>query len=160
VLLTVGLFDKFSRALGEEIGWRGLLVPELLKVTTFRRTAIISGLIWGAWHIPAMLYADYGAAGTPMGFQLVCFVANIIAFSFIYAWLRLRSGSVWPAAILHAAHNLIVQSILDQATVDRGAAAWLTTEFGLGLVLAGLVLAWAMTRPRLGRQEPEPAVGR
>jgi membrane protease YdiL (CAAX protease family) len=145
-ILTVGLFDKISRALGEEIGWRGLLVPELLKVTSFRNTALISGVIWAAWHFPLIIFADYNAAGTPVAFQLGCFATMVISSSFLYAWLRLRSASVWPAALLHAAHNLLVQSVFDQASVNRHGAFYLTTEFGAGIALCTILVAWLILR--------------
>lgn len=146
LILTVGLFDKLSRALGEEIGWRGLLVPELLKVTRFRNAALISGVIWALWHFPLIIFADYKAAGTPVPFQLGCFAAMVIASSFLYAWLRLRSGSVWPPALLHAAHNLLIQSVFDQATVNRNGAFYLTTEFGAGIAICTVLAAWLILR--------------
>jgi membrane protease YdiL (CAAX protease family) len=55
--------------------------------------------------------------------------------AFILGWLRLRSGSVWPCALLHASHNLFIQAIFDPLTADTGAARYLTTEFGLGLAI-------------------------
>jgi membrane protease YdiL (CAAX protease family) len=150
-ILTVGLFDKISRALGEEIGWRGLLVPELLKVVSFRNAALISGVIWAAWHFPLIIFADYNAAGTPVAFQLGCFALMVVSSSFLYAWLRMRSASVWPAAMLHAAHNLLVQSVFDQATVNRHGAFYLTTEFGAGLGLFTVLVAWLILRRGPGR---------
>jgi len=99
-------------------------------------------VIWALWHFPLIIFADYKAAGTPVAFQLGCFAAMIITSSFLYAWLRLRSASVWPAAVLHAAHNLLVQSVLDQATVDRGGVFWLTTEFGAGIALFTALTVW------------------
>ena len=154
LILTVGLFDKISRALGEEIGWRGLLVPELLKVTSFRNAALGSGAIWALWHFPLIIFADYKAAGTPVPFQLGCFALMVISSSFLYAWLRMRSGSVWPAALLHAAHNLLIQSVFDQATVNRNGAFYLTTEFGAGVALCTVLVAWLILRRGPG---PEPA---
>jgi membrane protease YdiL (CAAX protease family) len=151
-ILTIGLFDKLSRGLGEEIGWRGLLVPELLKVISFRNAALISGVIWAAWHFPLIIFADYNAAGTPVAFQLGCFAAMVVSSSFLYAWLRMRSASVWPAALLHAAHNLLVQSVFDQATVNRHGAFYLTTEFGAGIALFTILVAWLILR-----REPQPS---
>jgi membrane protease YdiL (CAAX protease family) len=145
-ILTVGLFDKVSRALGEEIGWRGLLVPELLKVVSFRNTALISGVIWALWHFPLIIFADYKAAGTPVPFQLGCFAAMVVSSSFLYAWLRMRSVSVWPPALLHAAHNLLIQSVFDQATVNRHGAFYVTTEFGCGIALFTILVAWLILR--------------
>lgn len=46
IIGTTGMVTGVALALGEEIGWRGFLVSELAKVTSFTGTALISGLIW------------------------------------------------------------------------------------------------------------------
>jgi|GEM_PF-3012956 len=44
-------------SLGEEIGWRGLLVPDLYRLTSnFAATCMIGGLVWAAWHYPELIY--------------------------------------------------------------------------------------------------------
>jgi membrane protease YdiL (CAAX protease family) len=92
--------------LGEELGWRGLLVPELARRFSFTATALISGVAWAAWHVPVMVLADYHNPGAPLWFGLVCFAVLVIGISFAFAWLRLKSGSVWPTVLLHASHNV------------------------------------------------------
>ena len=87
---TLGLVGKTSRALGEEIGWRGFLVPELSKVVGFTGVGIISGLMWAVYHFPVLLFADYNA-GTPAWYGLTCFTLMVVSDSFILAWLTLRS---------------------------------------------------------------------
>jgi len=126
--------------LGEEIGWRGFLVPELAKVTNFAGVALISGAMWAVYHFPVLIFADYNA-GTPVWFGLGCFTLGVIAESFIYAWLTLRSGSLWPAAFLHGSHNLWVQSILTPLTRDTGPTKYIIDEFGIGLVITCVVAA-------------------
>ena len=49
---TTGMLSGVAAATGEEIGWRGFLVPELAKVLPFTGVALVSGLIWAAWHYP------------------------------------------------------------------------------------------------------------
>ena len=137
---TLGLVGKTSRALGEEIGWRGFLVPELSKVVGFTGIALISGAMWAIYHFPVLIFADYNA-GTPVWFGLGCFTIGVIAESFIYAWLTLRSGSLWPAALLHGSHNLWVQSILTPLTRDTGPTEYIIDEFGIGLVITAVVAA-------------------
>jgi membrane protease YdiL (CAAX protease family) len=139
-------------ALGEELGWRGFLVPELARSAGFRVAALISGIVWAAWHAPLLLFADYNA-GTPAWYGLASFSGMVIAASVVYAWLRLRSGSVWPAVLLHASHNAFIQNVFDPLTASTGPTPYLTTEFGVGLALAWLAVAvWCWRHP------PEPAV--
>ena len=96
ILISLG-FSIFS-ATGEEIGWRGLLVPELGRITTFTWIAIISAIIWFLWHLPLMVVGAYGDGSFS---SMVLFFLSLIGGSTLFAWIRLASGSIWPAALLH-----------------------------------------------------------
>lgn len=144
LLLTVGLVDKLGRALGEEIGWRGFLVPNVLKLMPLWQTGLFTGFIWFCWHLPAILGSDYHSEGTPIGYQIGCFAAMVIPSGILYAWLRQKTGSVWPCALIHASHNLFIQSIFDQATVNSPHTVWITGEFGFGLALTTWVTVLAI----------------
>ena len=144
---TLGLVGKTSRAVGEEIGWRGFLVPELSKVVGFTGISVISGSMWAVYHFPVLIFADYNA-GTPVWFGLGCFTVGVIAESFIYAWLTLRSRSLWPAALLHGSHNLWVQSILTPLTHDTGPTEYIIDEFGIGVVITAAIGAFICWRKR------------
>jgi membrane protease YdiL (CAAX protease family) len=132
---TLGFPVSMIFALGEEIGWRGFLVPELAQLGAFATTCWISGATWAVWHYPLILFAGYNS-GTPKWFALLVFTWMVVASSFVYGWMRLRSGSLWTAVILHASHNLFVQGIFDPLTIDRGITKFVTTEFGVGLAIA------------------------
>ncbi|HJX24795.1 MAG TPA: CPBP family intramembrane glutamic endopeptidase [Chthoniobacterales bacterium] len=141
---TLGMVAKTSRALGEEIGWRGFLVPELSKVVSFPMIGLISGLMWAVYHFPVLIFADYNA-GTSAWYGLTCFTVMVVADSFILAWLTLRSRSLWPAAILHGSHNLFIQSIFTPLTRDTGPTKYIIDEFGIGLVITitiGAIVVW------------------
>lgn len=131
---TTGTIRGLSTALGEEIGWRGFLVPELAKQMSYTKLSLLSGIIWAAWHSPILLFADYNA-GTNRWYALSCFTVMIVSTSFIFAWLRLKSDSLWTAAVLHASHNLFIQTIFDNAMRDTGRTLWYTTEFGVALAI-------------------------
>lgn len=147
VLATVGFVQSVVFALGEEIGWRGFLVPELSRVSSFTTTAFVSGAVWSVYHYPLILFANYGS-GVPKWFALLAFTWMVVASAFVYAWLRLKSGSVWTAAFLHASHNLFIQQIFDPLTSDRGPTKYVTTEFGIGLAIGYSILAWYFWRRR------------
>src|SRR6202521_6174477 len=137
---TLGMVGKTSRALGEEIGWRGFLVPELAKVVGFPGVGLISGLMWAAYHYPALIFADYNAGG-PVWYGLGCFTLMVVADSFILASLTLRCGSLWPAAILHGSHSHFIQSIFTPLTRDTGPTKYIIDEFGIGLVITITIAA-------------------
>ena len=145
---TYGLVRSVSSALGEEIGWRGFLVPELAKTTSFTTTSLVSGIVWSLWHYPILIYGDYNA-GTPTWYGLTCFTVMVIAMSFVFAWMRLKSGSLWTGAILHGSHNLYIQGLFTPITRNTGKTAWFIDEFGCVLPLVAIAFAiyfWSKRR--------------
>lgn len=143
---VVGLFGSLLSATGEEIGWRGVFVPELAKVTSFPKVALISGAIWAIWHLPAILFADYNLPGVPKWYAGLMFTIMVLGISFAFAWLRLKSGSLWTAAILHASHNLFIQVIFTPLTLQNKITPFIIDEFGVGLAMAGVLVAWFFIR--------------
>ena len=59
----------------------------------------MSGIIWGLWHVPAILGTDYNAGTGSVVFQVVMFFALTITAGVIFAYLTFRAQSLWPAAI-------------------------------------------------------------
>jgi CAAX protease family protein len=145
---TYGMIRSVSSALGEEIGWRGFLVPELSKTASFTATSLISGIVWSLWHYPVLIYGDYNA-GTPTWYGLTCFTVMVISISFVFAWMRIKSGSLWTGAILHGSHNLYIQGIFTPLTRNTGKTAWFIDEFGCLLPLVAIAFAiyfWSKRR--------------
>jgi len=152
--IFLGVLAWIIPALGEEIGWRGFLVPELSKVTTFFRVGVISGVLWGIWHLWPILFENYNQGG-PLWFTLFVFIVVIIPESIIMAWLRLKSGSLWTGVLFHSAHNYFVQSFFDKMTVDTGITHLLRGEFGIVTAISMSILAvicWA-NRDKLTKPE-------
>ncbi|HEV2297832.1 MAG TPA: type II CAAX endopeptidase family protein [Candidatus Acidoferrales bacterium] len=147
VLATYGAFMASARALGEELGWRGFLVPQLAKITSFRGVAIISGVFWSLWHYPLILFANYNGAG-PRWYSITCFTVMVIGISFLFAWMRLKSGSVWPCMLLHASHNVFIQAFFDPLTRPAPLTNYMIGEFGVGLAIVAIILAILFDRKR------------
>jgi uncharacterized protein len=133
LMASTQMITSVAHALGEEIGWRGFLAPRLVRRFGFTGGAILLGIIWAAWHMPILLFADYNS-GTPAWFSIPCFCALTIGLSIIMTWLRLASNSVWPCAILHASHNLFIQGFFTPLTGARGqVSSYITGEFGVAV---------------------------
>ena len=147
LLATVGMVGSCARALGEEIGWRGFLVPELAKGMSYTRVSLISGLIWSAWHYPVLLFTNFNA-GTPAWYGLTCFTVVLTGQAFAFAWLRLASGSLWTGMIMHAAHNLFIQNLFNRLTADTGPTEYIIDEFGAALAIAAIIVAFIFWKLR------------
>jgi membrane protease YdiL (CAAX protease family) len=134
LLLTVGALSGLTWALGEELGWRGFVVPRLMPRCGFVGTSLVIGFFWAAWHFPELIWGDYNAGTNPI-FAASCFTIMCVAMSFVMTWLRITSQSVWPCAVLHASHNLLIQAILDPLTANIERVHLFTTEFGAGIAV-------------------------
>ncbi|MCI0330597.1 MAG: CPBP family intramembrane metalloprotease [candidate division Zixibacteria bacterium] len=144
---TLGIIRNTGFALGEEIGWRGFLVPELAKATSFTTTALLSGTVWAMWHYPLLLFLKYNTY-TPTWYRLFCFTVMVLGMSFIFAWMRLKSGNLWTGAFLHASHNLFVQEIFTPLTADTGKTKYFIDEFGAALAIVSIIAGYIFWRMR------------
>ncbi|GEJ44736.1 CPBP family intramembrane glutamic endopeptidase [Chryseobacterium sp. ON_d1] len=147
LMSSFGMVRSIGSALGEEIGWRGLLTPQLAKINSYTATSLWMGLIWSIYHYPLLLFSNYNSGG-PKWLALLCFTIMIFASCFIFTWLRLKSGSLWTGAILHASHNLFIQSIFTPLTADTGNTNYYIDEFGIALPIATAIVAYFFWRKR------------
>ncbi len=130
-------------ALGEELGWRGWLLPSLLPLGTWP-ALLITGALWGFWHAPLVLLGyNFGRTGIT-GVALMIFAC--MAFGVLFGWLRLRSASVWPSVIAHGALNaaggfaLVIISVWSNFDpVSSGPLGWATW-----IVIAAVVVVLAV----------------
>jgi uncharacterized protein len=148
-ITLVNLLPSMVLGLGEEIGWRGFLVPELTKKNSFITTALVSGTIWAIWHLPGILSGNYGDNTAPLWFRLFCFLIMVLAGAVILAWIRLESGSIWAVAIFHATHNGVIQAFYERLTVFNEFTPYFAGEFGLAIPIFSVVFSfWILSRMR------------
>lgn len=84
----------------------------------------------------SILGGVYLTGPTPVVSTLLWMVVAT-AFSFVFARLRLATGSVWPAIALHSAWNAIIQTAFDSASKGTGAELWIGES--------GILIALTMT---------------
>jgi uncharacterized protein len=148
IAAPLGILNTF----GEELGWSGLLTQRLTTVTTFTRASLIRGGIWSVWHYPLVivLLPRY-RPGLPVAYGLACMTIAVTAISFVYTWLRIASGSVWPAALLHAASSNF-QDVFEALTRNSGPTPYITYEYGAGfaVILVGIAWYFRSIAPRCG----------
>ena len=148
-------------SLAEEIGMRGYLLPKLLPLGR-SRALFLSGLVFATWHMPLILLTPVFPVGNKL-VSLPLFYGTVVAASFFFGYLRIYTGSTWPAAIAHAVHNA-AWGALGAFTATSSAVLvnkYLVGDYGL-LILVGTVIGavWVgrMLRGGLDRAQGAGAV--
>ncbi|QGY41782.1 CPBP family intramembrane metalloprotease [Pseudodesulfovibrio cashew] len=100
--IFLGPLINFIFGLGEEIGWRGFLLPRLMVLGKVRAHLLL-GVIWGLWHAP-LIWAGFNYPGYPVaGMAMMCVLC--LAFGLFINEMTLRYDSALLAGFIHAAVN-------------------------------------------------------
>ena len=108
---TIASLHYLFGALVEEIAWRGYLQPRFIRRYGLVRGVFLVGVVWGAFHF----YFDFNGAYSWVwvGKEIAIRLVGTVALSYSMAWLAIRSKSILPVTLLHAAHNAGLQIPLD-----------------------------------------------
>ncbi|GAB3784167.1 CPBP family intramembrane glutamic endopeptidase [Dyella agri] len=83
----------------EELLFRGVLLSALLRRLRTAWAVLASAALFALVHLPDLRWLWYA-------------LPNLALLGVVLAWLRLRSGSLWPAVIAHACNNLLAMLAL------------------------------------------------
>ena len=145
VALTIAPLINMLFAVGEELGWRGFLLPELLPLGQWR-AILISGAIWGLWHAPAILQGHNYPSQPVLGILMM--IVFCVLFGAILSWLYLTTRSPWAPALGHATLNAVAGiPILFLPGVDITYAVTLASP--VGWIVLVLVVGWLVWSKRL-----------
>lgn len=144
--------------LGEEIGWRGWLLPHLLRRFGPWGAIAISGVAWGMWHAPLILLG-YNYPDAPGWLALLAMTGMCTIIGGIIGWLRLRGGSVWPAAVAHSTFNAVAGVYILFMAADSHVNTLHASVLGWsGWIVPAIVLVFIVTTGRFRPVSETPAL--
>lgn len=149
-------------AIAEEFGWRGYLTPRLEAAGVGRLTNhALVGVVWGAWHLPYLTDSwDFTSESQWTLAPRVILGTTVIAVA--YGEIRLRTGSVWPAVIMHATSNAVAGPLIntDDILIQNEPTPWIFSPSidGMTVIATSAVLAAVLyTRRPTSDASTEPA---
>lgn len=101
---VVFVFLSFSAGLGEELAYRGFLVPALVAVF---------GSVWAAVLLSSIVFGILHAYQGWLGMVRTALLGMVLATSFIL------TGSLWPAIIAHAMLDVLVGVVFGDALMKE-----------------------------------------
>lgn len=129
-------------AFGEEAGWRGYMMPKLIKLMGLKKAVFVGGIIWGIWHAPLTCIGhNFGTdyPGFPyVGIIMMCVMC--VSIGIMLTYITIKSESVWPAAIMHAVNNGQPSIISFFINKDRMEEAYAGNFYGFLFLLIPLMV--------------------
>src|SRR5918993_4411683 len=144
-LVGAAIFFAFSvvpgSALGEEIGWRGYVLPRLQSRMSALSAALLIAPLWGLWHLPLWLTGEPGRTPT----LYTGFVVSAFAMSIIFTWVyNSTGGSLLMIVLLHATVNLPITLVRD----DLGPQATVPVLLYFGLLVVAAIVVVIVAGPK------------
>jgi len=146
--LVLSLVISVFLGLGEEVGWRGYLLPRLVPLGPLQ-AMLLTGLLQGFFHLPLILLTPFYHGDGNRLIVIPLFLLTLTLAGIIYGYLRLTTDSVWPAALMHSAFNTYWAYLLTfTVAVSPQANEYLAGESGL-LTILGITVAIIWLKFRL-----------
>jgi uncharacterized protein len=158
LLLAIATILSTLGQAGEEIGWRGYLLPKLTERAGLAGASLLVGGIWAVWHLP--LFFARGADTYRQSFPL--YALQLTAYSVTLAWLYWRTqGSLLLTMFMHAALNNTKDIVPSAGTPGPTAFTFDSTlVFRLSVLLLWVIAALllvSMRRARLTQSDTRAA---
>jgi membrane protease YdiL (CAAX protease family) len=155
VRLVACLFFSLAGCLlsfGQELGWRGYMLTRLFDAK-IPAPIFWNGLVWGLWQVSFLLTLPSDQNPPERLYvSMVFFTAGAIAYSYLFSYLRMRSGSIWPVVLAHST-GIIVFFLLFNEFTDAN-VFWKGELYLLSVGLPVLVLMF-IPRPWILRYWPQ-----
>ena len=145
--IVQGVVLSFA-AFGEELGWRGYMMPKLVELMGMPKAIIFGGIIWGLWHAPLTCVGhnfgmDY--PGFPyVGIFLMCLFC--IALGTVLMYVTIKTNSIWPAAFMHAVNNSMPSVLLLFMKQDVEIPLWIHSFSNIPLIIIAILCFWLMIK--------------
>lgn len=143
--LAIGLYwlaNVILYGYGEEIGWRGVLLPRLQARMSALMATLIVAVVWTFWHVPLFAfvqgYESMDLAG--IGGLFFSFLTGALIMTWLY---NASGGNLLALALFHGSLDITINT-------PTGSDNFYTT-YGILITISGLILLW-----RYGPQDLAP----
>ncbi|MBY8983074.1 MAG: CPBP family intramembrane metalloprotease [Candidatus Lokiarchaeota archaeon] len=110
IMFPLGLF-------GEELAWRGYILPKLEQATNTSKAIIFSGILFSLWHLPVFFSLYLGGASTQglifLMLKLIEITIEVMAYNILY----LKTRELYVVSLLHALEDVIVYYVIGDSAL-------------------------------------------
>ena len=147
--------------MGEELGWRGFMLPRLLQKYNVWRSSLILGLVWTFWHLASFTFpgAAIPSIFSVSAWTIFLFLLNILAETlFMTAVFLNTKGSVLIAILFHAAFNASSNIVLTTFPQVENNVAQIEIIYIVNIILTTLMAIVFLLSSRYVKNMPSDDV--
>jgi membrane protease YdiL (CAAX protease family) len=156
LLLGSVVTSLVTGALGEELGWRGFLLPRLQQKHNALTSSLIVGVIWALWHLPLWLLPGYPWETLPFWAFALGAISQSVLHTFV---LNNTGGSLLMASIIHFAANLGMNVVGILGLVTSPQELWVIMSILTALLAGAIVAVWGPSRLSRSQAMGHPSPG-
>ena len=144
-------------SLGEELGWRGYVLPRLQVRLNALQASLVLGVIWGFWHFPGFLIGT----GVPLETPFIVIMLWIIPFTILITWVYNSTGSVVAAIVMHTSANFSFNAfpLLPEMTATGGLTTFWIFLGVLWIMTIGVLIVFGPTHLARGKSRATIGTG-
>lgn len=141
-------------AIGEESGFRGYMMPKLIKIYGTGKAVVVGGIVWGLWHLP-LICMGHNFGTTYPGFPflgIILMTVGCICAGSILTFLTIKTKSIWTAAVMHAVNNSrpgILLSLMNTRELGKMNTILMATITQIPVFLLGIICLLIMAKQDL-----------
>lgn len=119
-IMVIKFCFAFLPFFGEEYGWRGFLQPQMQKQFGMKKGIILTGVIWGIWHLPMILF-QYRSS-TPI-FDIVDQILFCISIGIFIGYVYLKTQNIWICTAIHFLNNQVIYELFSSSSVTSSSSS-------------------------------------
>jgi membrane protease YdiL (CAAX protease family) len=143
-----GIVIVSALAFLEEIGWRGWMLPRLIKQFNVKKGILVGSLVWALWHVPFILSGILYLKAVPAYLMALINPFGIFGAGLVISWLWTKTKSIWIVSIAHGALNnwgqYAFKYMQDSKTNLQSQQIWLSIGVNGSLLILGLLIFMTM----------------
>eukprot|EP00768_Dysnectes_brevis_P005438 gnl/Dysnectes_brevis/3927_a5112_884.p1 GENE.gnl/Dysnectes_brevis/3927_a5112_884~~gnl/Dysnectes_brevis/3927_a5112_884.p1 ORF type:complete len:345 (-),score=22.22 gnl/Dysnectes_brevis/3927_a5112_884:52-1035(-) len=141
--LIIGPTYNAFYAFGEEAGWRGMMHHTLKPVFGFKKTSIITGIMWGFWHCPYIVLLGLNYPQHP-GIGPLWFAIDLGCQAAMFHLAADRTGTAVASAITHGVYNALAPLAAQFAAGGSDLTCGVTGTAGMitGVIFTAVIFVW------------------
>lgn len=105
ISIIIFSFLNIMPFIGEEYGWRAYLAPRLKEIYGVKNAILLTGFIWGIWHLPLNLFYYSDGLLTSQIYSILVQLVFCIFLGIFLNYAYNRTKSIWAPVMIHYLNN-------------------------------------------------------